>query len=208
MSDQRVTWYLPASGDRCPADYERGRPGWPRDVITVSGLSAAATVLDLAAGTGKLTRLLLPAFDSVVAVEPQGAMRRLLVTHCRDARCLQRPTNRFRWPTPRRRRLGARGLSSPGQPALGGRNRACSPAGGTLILMWNFWAGPWEPSIAAVEQLLRERLPNTQEFNMTHSISTRGAMDRASGAKLSQRRHSIISSRDNFQIRIPWTGTA
>src|SRR5262249_32187855 len=32
-------------------------------------------------------------------------------------------------------------------------------ANGALVLMWNLPAGPWEPSIASVEALLRERLP-------------------------------------------------
>jgi len=36
---------------------------------------------------------------------------------------------------------------------------------GTLILMWNIPATPWEPSITAVERLLRERLPKGQEFD-------------------------------------------
>ena len=166
MPDQRVTWYLPASGDRWPEDYERGRPGWPRDVISVSGLSAPATVLDLAAGTGKLTRLLLSAFASVVAVEPQGAMRRLLVRHCPGARVLAGTAEEIPladasidavWVAEAFHHLG-------NQRAVAEVARVLRP-GGTLVLMWNIPAGPWEPSIAAAEQLLRERLSNTQEFN-------------------------------------------
>jgi ubiquinone/menaquinone biosynthesis C-methylase UbiE len=89
MSDRRVTWYLPAgSGEPWPADYERGRRGWPPDVVDIPGLPSAATVLDLAAGTGKLTRLLIPAFSRVVAVEPQDAMRRVLDALCPDAAVL------------------------------------------------------------------------------------------------------------------------
>jgi len=73
------TWSMPlGSGDRWPEDYERGRPGWPSDSVLLPGLPRSATVLDLGAGTGKLTRLLVPAFARVVAVEPSGAMRRIL----------------------------------------------------------------------------------------------------------------------------------
>ena len=88
VPQKRVTWYLPASGDRWAEDYERGRPGWPSGVVKIPGLSAGASVLDLAAGTGKLTRVLIPAFDRVVAVEPQDAMRRRLCALCPDAELL------------------------------------------------------------------------------------------------------------------------
>lgn len=58
-------------------DYERGRPGWPPRVVEVAGLGPDAEVVDLAAGTGKLTRLLLERFARVVAVEPDEALRAL-----------------------------------------------------------------------------------------------------------------------------------
>jgi SAM-dependent methyltransferase len=52
--------------------YERGRTGWPAAVA--EGIPGA-TVLDLAAGTGKLTRVLVERFPHVIAVEPLAAMR-------------------------------------------------------------------------------------------------------------------------------------
>jgi SAM-dependent methyltransferase len=70
------------SGDRWPEDYERGRPGWPSESIHISSLPWTATVLDLGAGTGKLTRLLVSAFDRVLATEPAEPMRRLLMALC------------------------------------------------------------------------------------------------------------------------------
>jgi Methyltransferase domain len=80
------TWSMPAGSlDRWREDYERGRPGWPPEVVAVPGLPAKAAVLDLGAGTGKLTRLLVSTFHRVVAVEPAEAMRRLLVTLCPGA---------------------------------------------------------------------------------------------------------------------------
>src|SRR3954464_9045348 len=39
------------------AAYERGRPDYPAAVVDVLGLPEGARVLDLAAGTGKLTRV-------------------------------------------------------------------------------------------------------------------------------------------------------
>ena len=51
-------------------DYERGRPSYAPEVVRVAGLPTSASVLELGSGTGKLTRLLVGEFDSVLAVEP------------------------------------------------------------------------------------------------------------------------------------------
>jgi SAM-dependent methyltransferase len=59
--------------------YERARPSYPpeatADLVAQLGIGPARTVVDLAAGTGKLTRLLLPTGADVVAVEPLAGMR-------------------------------------------------------------------------------------------------------------------------------------
>src|SRR3954452_14504032 len=60
------------------AAYERGRPDYPAAVVDVLGLPEGARVLDLAAGTGKLTRVLRAAGLDVVPVEPLPAMRALV----------------------------------------------------------------------------------------------------------------------------------
>jgi SAM-dependent methyltransferase len=68
------------------AAYERGRPEYPPAAVALVverlGLASSssahaagvATVLDLAAGTGKFTRLLLPTGARIIAVEPVAAM--------------------------------------------------------------------------------------------------------------------------------------
>jgi SAM-dependent methyltransferase len=63
---------------RAAAEYERGRPGYPPEALAPLGLSPALVVLDLAAGTGKLTRLLEAAGATVIAVEPVAEMRAAL----------------------------------------------------------------------------------------------------------------------------------
>jgi SAM-dependent methyltransferase len=59
--------------------YERGRPSYPpaaiADLAREFGLTPASTILDLAAGTGKLTRLLVGLAGHVIGVEPSDAMR-------------------------------------------------------------------------------------------------------------------------------------
>ena len=72
----------PDAFGRAAADYELGRPSWPEDLLDDVAreldLGSESEVLDLAAGTGKLTRLLVPRFRRVVAVEPDDAMRAVL----------------------------------------------------------------------------------------------------------------------------------
>src|SRR5262245_60121352 len=59
--------------------YERGRPGYPPEAVAAPGLPSSAAVLELGAGSGKLTRLLVSVFARVLAVEPDPQMRRRLV---------------------------------------------------------------------------------------------------------------------------------
>jgi SAM-dependent methyltransferase len=67
---------------RAADDYERGRPDWPAEALDLVaeqlGLQPSAEVVDLAAGTGKLTRILAQRFARVVAVEPDDDMRALI----------------------------------------------------------------------------------------------------------------------------------
>jgi SAM-dependent methyltransferase len=58
--------------------YQRGRPGYPPPVVEWLVPRLARTVLDLGAGTGKLTSALVEAGLKVTAVEPSQGMREQL----------------------------------------------------------------------------------------------------------------------------------
>lgn len=80
MSDPQGLWYASLA-----EAYDRGRSGWPPEIL--DGIEAEK-VLDLAAGTGKLTALLAERYPEVVAVEPVAAMRELLERNVPGVRAL------------------------------------------------------------------------------------------------------------------------
>lgn len=157
----RPNWAMPAgSRDSWPRDYDLGRPGWPHGVLEVVDVAPPATVLDLGAGTGKLTRLLVSAFDRVVAVEPAEAMRRLLTERCPGVEALSGSAEAIPLED------GSVEAVFAGQAfhtfdtprAVDEIARVLRPRG-ALVLAWNLPAGPWRPSAAAAEAVLGERMP-------------------------------------------------
>jgi SAM-dependent methyltransferase len=81
LTDSRIDRLANAFGVAA-ADYERARPSYPPESIAVLrrelGVGPGRRVCDLAAGTGKLTRLLVATGADVVAVEPVPGMREQL----------------------------------------------------------------------------------------------------------------------------------
>ena len=130
------------------------------DVLDVAALAPTATVLDLGAGTGKLTRLLVSRFSRVICVEPDEAMRDLVSRTCPSADVLAGRAEDIP--------LAEASVDAvfvaeafhgfDNERALREIARVLKPRG-PLVLMWNLPAGPTAPSIAAVEQLLIDRAP-------------------------------------------------
>lgn len=90
--DPRVSGAAATGFSAGAEDYERGRPSYPPDAVELLcrelDIGPGARVLDLAAGTGKLTRLLVPTGAEVLAVEPVAEMRAQLAASVPDAAVL------------------------------------------------------------------------------------------------------------------------
>jgi SAM-dependent methyltransferase len=71
---------------RAAGEYERGRPGYPAEMVgwvaKVTGLGPFSIVVDVGAGTGKLSRGLVTTGARVIAVEPVPEMRAHLRANC------------------------------------------------------------------------------------------------------------------------------
>jgi len=108
-------------------EYERGRPGYPHEAIEWLLGVASLVVLDLGAGTGKLTSALLDAGHRVIAVEPLQEMREILTSKLPAARALAGTAENL----PQRRPGGDRAcLASAGRARATGQRLRALPAVG------------------------------------------------------------------------------
>lgn len=157
-----------ATGFSRSADaYERGRPEYPNEAIEWLaerlGLRPGRTVLDLAAGTGKLTRALARTGVEVIAVEPLDEMRAAIGPEARvlagAAEAIPLPDasvdavtvgQAFHWFDP--------------EPSLAEIHRVLRP-GGALALVWNtrLLEDPVQASISVLIEPYRKDVPAHQQ---------------------------------------------
>jgi SAM-dependent methyltransferase len=126
------------------AEYERHRPEYPEEAVRWAaeqlGLAPGARVLDVGAGTGKLTRGLVAVDFEVVAVEPGAAMLAQLRLAVPEAEALEGPAEAIPLPD------GSVQAAFAGQAfhwfdgprALPELHRVIKRGGG-LVLLWNWW---------------------------------------------------------------------
>ena len=160
---------------RAAGEYRRGRPGYPPEAIEFLserlGLGPGRTVVDLAAGTGALTRPLLALRCEVVAVEPVAEMRAELPA---EVRALDGTAERM--PLPDRSAEAVTVAQAfhwfDGDAALAEIHRVLRPGGG-LALIWNKRVLE-DPVNQAIEELVAPHRASTP----THRGDWRGAFER------------------------------
>ena len=82
--------------------YARGRPDYPQELLRWlqrdMGLCQTSTAVDLGAGTGKFTRMLVQTGAKVTAVEPVDAMRAELAADMPEVRAIAGSAHRMNLP--------------------------------------------------------------------------------------------------------------
>jgi SAM-dependent methyltransferase len=126
------------------AEYERHRPEYPEEalrwVAEQLGLAEFARVLDVGAGTGKLTRGLVALGYEVVAVEPGGPMLDQLRQAVPEAEALEGPAEVIALPNASVDAAFAAQAFHwfARERAVPELHRLIRPGGG-LALLWNWW---------------------------------------------------------------------
>ena len=143
---------------RAVSDYERGRPGYPPEAVEILvrelDLRPGRTVLDLAAGSGKLTRELVRSGAEIVAVDPVDAMREALAASLPGVRALPGTAENIPLPDGS---VDAVTVAQAfhwfdGARALAEIHRVLRP-GGRLGLVWN-WRDQSDPLMARLTELM------------------------------------------------------
>ena len=162
---------LAARGFSAAADaYERSRPDYPAaaiaQLIERLHLQPGRIVIDVGAGTGKLTRLLTPTGARVLALEPLPAMREKLGATSPDSEPLDGTAEAVPLPDSS---VDAAVCAQAfhwfeQERALQEIHRVLRPDG-WLVLIWNVRdeTVPWVAAMAAVVDTLQEKIPRHQD---------------------------------------------
>ncbi|HEV7134285.1 MAG TPA: class I SAM-dependent methyltransferase [Gaiellaceae bacterium] len=156
MSEDRLRLSFDAVADV----YERSRPGYADDAVDwIATRLPFARVLDLAAGTGKLTRQLAARGADVVAVEPGEAMRAVLERVVPGVRSLAGSAEEIPLPDADVDAItvGQAFHWFRTREALAEMHRVLRPGGG-FALLWNEWDDE-DPLLHALNGLVESLRP-------------------------------------------------
>jgi ubiquinone/menaquinone biosynthesis C-methylase UbiE len=170
---------LAFSFGRIAAEYDDVRPDYAPESLDraeeVLGLEAGSRVVDLAAGSGKLTRALVPRFAEVVAVEPNDEMRGVLAGRSAGVRVLAGTAERMPLPDAFADAVfvGDAFHWFDGPAAVDELARVVRPGGG-VALLWNHW---WSDGDDGTVNSLDPPLPATAQalFDEVYVRSGRAA---------------------------------
>jgi SAM-dependent methyltransferase len=158
--------------------YDRGRPSYPQEAVDLIvdelGIDRDTTVVDLAAGTGKLTALLVPTGANVVAVEPVAEMRETLARTIPEVEIHDGTAEHMAFPD------GFAGAVTVAQAfhwfdpedALSEIARVLEPGGG-LAFLWNRRdeSVPWVGEMSRILRW-RERFPHIANYDRVDWAAT------------------------------------
>ncbi len=180
-----------AGFDGSAGAYERARPSYPpeavADLVSALGIGPGTTVVDLAAGTGKLTRLLVPTGAHLVAVEPVEGMRAQLRAAVPGAVVLDGTAEALP--------LASRSVNAvvvaqafhwfDGERALAEIGRVLRPGGG-LGLVWNVRdrSVEWVRRLGELIEPYRAGVPTYRDGRWQEAFAARGLL-----ARLERREH-------------------
>jgi SAM-dependent methyltransferase len=157
-------------------DYERTRPSYPAEavehLVRLLDLRPGRTLVDVAAGTGKLTRLLVPSGVAITAVEPVAEMRAILAARVPTALVLDGTAEdlpvqhadavtvaqAFHW--------------FDGPAALASFFRVLPPDGGLAVVYNQRDDAPaWLREVNAITRPLRHQVPQREDGNWTSAFA-------------------------------------
>ena len=174
---------LAFSFGRIAVEYDDVRPEYAPEALAYTeqalGLGAGSKVVDLAAGSGKLTRALASRFEEVVAVEPNDEMRAVLANRSAGIRVLAGTAERMPLPDASADAVfvGDAFHWFDGSAAVGELARVLRPRG-VVALLWNHW---WSDGDDRTSNSLDPQLPAEAQrlFDEVYVRSGRAAAHKA-----------------------------
>ena len=171
--------------ERVADAYERGRPGYPAEAVEwlsgILGLRPGRVVVDVGAGTGKLTRLLVPSGARVIAIEPGAKMLAQLAHAVPGAEAIAGTAEAIPLPDRSADAVTVAQAFHWFRPAeaVAELRRVLRPRGG-LAVIWNTRdeSDPLQRAVGEVLESLRSSAPARDEHDVASVLGAAGGFGR------------------------------